>query len=398
MGRRDQDDQSPAPGRRSFTYRIVTLLAMTVVVGLVLAACGADSKPYSHITPRSSTTRDIQSLYKLVFWLALIVFVGVQMFIVYTALRFRQRGNEVDRPAQIHGNKRLEIAWTLIPAAVLLVILIPTIQTMYEFSADAQEGEYVVDVYGKQWWWEVQYPGLAPNNGTLITANEVRVPAGRKVKLQLSSNNVIHSFWAPQLFGKMDVIPGHINEIGFTPEKPGVYYGECTEFCGVAHALMRFTIIVEPQEEFDAWVAAYNNERPATDAKPETGDVADAPAAFGACLACHAVNNTNAVVAQAGMASNPYSQGAGPNLTLFGCRDFIGAGVLANNKENLRTWLRNPGGVKEGNYMALLIKEGTLNDAQIEELSDYLLSLKPAAGCPEDAREQQDAQDKQGEG
>ena len=397
MGRRDQDDQSPAPGRRSFAFRLVTLAALTIVVGLVLVACGGENKPYSHITPRSSTTRDIQSLYKLVFWLALIVFVGVQMFIVYTALRFRQRGNEADRPAQIHGNKRLEIAWTLIPAAVLLVILIPTIQTMFEFSADAQEGDYVVDVYGKQWWWEVHYPGLGPNQGPLITANEVRVPAGRKVKLQLSSNNVIHSFWAPQLFGKMDVIPGHINEIGFTPEKPGTYYGECTEFCGVAHALMRFTIIVEPQEEFDSWVTAYNTERP-SDANPQTGDVAEAPRSFGICIGCHAINGTNAVAAQAGMSANPYSVGAAPNLTLFGCRDFIGAGVLANNEENLRTWLHNPGGVKEGNYMSLQIKEGTLTEDQINELVPYLLSLKPAAGCPEDAREQQDQLDKQGEG
>ncbi len=397
MERRDQDDQSPTPRRRSFAFRIVSLTALALVVGLVLVGCGGDNNPYSHISPRSSTTRDIQSLYKLVFWMALIVFIGVQMFIVYTALRFRQRGNEADRPAQIHGNKRLEIAWTLIPAAVLLVILIPTIQTMFEFSADAQEGEYVIDVYGKQWWWEIHYPGLGPNGGPLITANEVRLPEDRKIKLQLHSNNVIHSFWAPQLFGKHDVIPGHVNEIGFTPENPGIYYGECTEFCGVAHALMRFTMVVDPQEEFDAWVASYNTERPAFDANPQTGDVSEAPRSFGICIGCHAINGTNAVAAQAGLTGNPYSVGAAPNLTLFGCRDFIAAGALANTPENLETWLHNPAGVKEGNYMALQIKEGTLTQEQIDELVPYLLSLKPAGGCPETAREQQNLHVKQGE-
>jgi cytochrome c oxidase subunit 2 len=213
-----------------------------------------------------------------------------------------------------------------------------------------------------------------------VTANEVILPVGANVILNLQSNNVIHSFWVPQLSGKTDVVPGHENRLQFVAERPGDYFGECAEFCGASHAWMRFKVKVVPQEAFDAWVAAWRT--PPADTNPETADVVEAPAAFAACLACHRINGTNAKVAQEGIASNPYGQGAGPNLTMLACRDTIGAGILENTPQNLDTWLKHTDEVKEGVYMPNYYKQG-LTDEQVADLVAYLGSLKPAAGCPQ---------------
>ena len=364
--------------------RVLSLLAVVVVLGLLLAGCGAN-QPYSTIDPKSDRAADIQGLYRIIFWGALIVFIGVQAAIVYVVLRFRRR-NE-DRPEQVHGNTRLEMAWTIIPAVILLVIFIPTARTIYEHAAASdREGAFEIDVYGKQWWWEVHYPGVPANlsdpaAGPLVTANEVRLPADTDVVFNLRSNNVIHSFWVPQLSGKTDVFPGHDNRLGFRTGEPGEFWGLCAEFCGSAHAWMRFKVQVVPQAEFDAWVDAWRTP-PAFDSKPETADVAEAPAAFGTCLACHNVNGTNARAARTGIEAQPNSLGAGPNLTLLACRDFIGAGVLENTEDGLRTWLKHTNDVKEGVYMPNYYENGTIDDAQVEELVSYLRSLQPAGGCP----------------
>ena len=410
VGRRRADDrehrEQGATGR-PLAARLGILLTLGVVMLVTLSACGED-KPYSTISPRTGNADDIHGLYKLVFYMALVVFVVVQAFIVYTALRFRKSESDdtADRPEQIHGNKTLELTWTIVPAVVLLIILIPTISTLYKFDAAADEvdeGGMIVDVYGKQWWWEVHYPeGMGqPTNlqtidggrpASIVTANEIRVPVGKEVVFRLHSNNVIHSFWVPQLSGKMDVIPGGENRLATTPTEVGTYYGECTEFCGEQHAWMRFTVIVEPQEDFDAWVAAWN-QPPDQAAAAATGDVTVAPASFGVCLGCHRVNAVDQIARANGGAgpiglqtvgiAAPYTQG--PNLTLFGCRDSFAGGVVKNTPENLRQWLSDPASIKSGNLMATQIKPGTLNPEQIEELATWLEALRlPGGGCPPD--------------
>ena len=375
----------PARDHRRLAARALPLLALAIIALLVLAGCG-DEQPYSHVNPRTEKASDIQWLYKVTFWAALVVFVGVQAVIVYTALRFVRRSDE--RPEQVHGNRRLELAWTIIPAVVLLVIFIPTAQVIYDHAAAEEDADFVVDVYGKQWWWEIHYPqyeGANPNNPEepLVTANEVRLPQGADVVFNLYSNNVIHSFWVPQLSGKTDVIPGHGNKLQFTADTPGEYFGECAEFCGAAHAWMRFKVIVQPREEFDAWVAAWR-QPPPVDANPQTADVVEAPPAFGACIACHNISGTNAQLARSGLGADPKSEGAGPNLTLLACRDVIAAGLLENNRENLVTWLMHTDEVKEGVYMPNYVENGSITPEQAEELADYLMQLQPAGGCPPD--------------
>jgi cytochrome c oxidase subunit 2 len=375
------------------------VLALAAVV-VLLTGCGPEvPQGYSTINPQNAKTEDIQNLYKIIFWASLVVFIGVQVALGYTALRFHRR-NE-DRPEQVHGSRKLEIAWTIIPAVILLVLFLPTAQTIFdhandEVMAEASADHFAVNVIGKQWWWEIHYPNLPanpddPESTEIVTANELILPEGANVVITLLSNNVIHSFWVPQLSGKVDVLPGHDNKMQFTAERPGVYWGECAEFCGGSHAWMRFKVKVLPQEEFDAWVEAWRTP-PAVDGNPETADVMDAPAAFGACLVCHRVSGTNAQIAPQGIAANPgYVDplthepvpGPGPNLTLIGCRDTIGAGILENTPQNMETWLKHTDEVKEGVYMPNYYKQG-LTDEQIAELVDYLEGLRPADGCPGD--------------
>ncbi len=372
----------PTTSRNGLLRRVLTLGALAIVALTVLVACGPEvDKPYTTTSPASPTAESIHSLYKLVFWLALIVFIGVQFAIVYTALRFRRTRIARRRPAQIHGNTRLEITWTVLPAVVLLIILVPTITTLYEFDAAAQDGDLVVDVYGKQWWWEVQYgEDYRGDDLNVVTANEIRVPVGKDVVFNLQSNNVIHSFWVPRLSGKMDVIPGHVNKLSITAEEPGVYYGECAEFCGTQHAWMRFKIIAMPENEFYAWINAMRAGNLGTtnqDVELPEG-VTRAPEIFSVCLSCHQVNGMEGSTALQGIEAPRIF---GPDLTNLACRDTIAAGMLLNTPENMAKWLHDPGAVKPGNYMATQITEGLLSEEQIQELNDYLFSLEPEGGC-----------------
>ena len=387
-GSHDQVVQTAIPSkqRRRTGGRVMILGFLGMITMLVLTACGPEvAKPYSTTSPASPTADDVQSLYKLVFWLALIVFVGVQFAIVYTALRFRRTRSE-QRPPQVHGNKRLEIIWTVIPAVVLLVILIPTITTLYDHDAAAEEGDIVIDVYGKQWWWEVHYgedKGQGGEDLGVVTANEIHVPVGKEVVFNLQTNNVIHSFWVPRLSGKVDLIPGHNNKLSITPTETGTFYGECAEFCGAQHAWMRFTVVVHEEDEFYEWVNDQRVGNPATtnvDAElPEGVDLA--PKAFSLCLSCHTVNGIN-----------PYSlteleapSNIGPDLTNVACRDTIAAGMLITNRENLEKWVDDPESVKPGNYMADQITDGlvrdTYGDEEFDKLIDFLMALQPEGGC-----------------
>jgi cytochrome c oxidase subunit 2 len=355
---------------------------LAIVALTILAACGPEvAKPYTTTSPASPTADSIQSLYKLVFWLALVVFVGVQFAIVYTALRFRRTRIARRRPAQIHGNTRLEITWTVIPAVVLLIILIPTITTLYDFDASAQNGDIEVDVYGKQWWWEVNYGEDERGDDLDVwTANEIVVPVGKNVVFNLQSNNVIHSFWVPRLSGKLDVMPGHVNRLSITADEPGEYYGECAEFCGAQHAWMRFKIVAVPEADFYTWINAMRAGNVGTtnpDAELPDG-VTRAPEIFNVCLACHQVNGLESSAAIQGIEAPRVN---GPDLTNLACRETIAAGMLINNPENMALWLHDPGAVKPGNYMATQIGDGQLSEEQIQELNDYLFSLQPEGGC-----------------
>ena len=383
---------SRASRNRLLIFSLVLLAAAWFVLPQLAAAQQDPENPYSTISPRSDDASDIQFLYKIIFWLALVVFIGVQAAIVIIALRYRRRAENEPRPPQTHGNMRLEILWTVIPAVVLVAIFIPTVRTMFRIEDRAGDAEYVVEVYGKQWWWEVHY--TQPEDlGDVVTANEIYIPVDTRVRFELLTSNVIHSFWVPQLAGKLDLIPGHTNVMSIEANEPGVYFGECAEFCGESHAYMRFKIIAVPQEEFTAFIEGWRQgaSTMAQSMAPE-GDVDRVPQALGLCLACHRIGGVPNSAGGDPLSdppmgleggSSPENQVLGPNLSMFACRTTIAAGILPNNEEALRTWLRNPPAVKQGNFMGTAIKEGTLSEEQIDQLVAYLTTLQPEGGCPE---------------
>jgi cytochrome c oxidase subunit 2 len=325
------------------------LRGVLAIVLLVLGGCAWDA-PQTSLVPRSDLTREIQGLYGLITWAAVIIGVLVLGLITWILLRYRQRPG-APMPRQVRGHATLELAWTIAPALVLLIIAVPTIQVIFRTQAPASPQALEIDVIGKQWWWEYRYPSLG-----VVTANELHVPAGRPVVVKLVGWDVIHSFWVPQIAAKRDVIPGRLNRITFTADTPGTYWGQCAEYCGTSHANMMLRVMVDTPEHFDRWVQA----QLAPPAEP-AGLAAEGQALYTtrACVGCHTIRGVSAGV-------------LGPDLTHFGSRTTLAAGLFPNGPQTLAAWLKDPQAVKPGAKMPNL----GLTDEQARALAAYLLSLK----------------------
>jgi cytochrome c oxidase subunit 2 len=305
----------------------------------------------STLVARSDMARDVLNLYALITWASIVIALIVFAILCYVLVRFRDRPGTA-LPPQTHGRPWLEIAWTIGPALVLLLIAVPTVQVIFRTQTQAKPAEALeVVVRGYQWWWEFAYPGLG-----VTTANELVVPAGRQVFFALEGPDVLHSFWVPKFGGKRDVVPGRHNALVLTPDAPGEFWGHCAEFCGASHANMGFRVRVLAPTAFDGWVAAQR--RPAVD----TGnDVAAGRALFAgsACVGCHTVRGVSS-----GM--------LGPDLTHFGSRRTLAAGMFPNDAERLAAWVRDAPSLKPGVKMPAF----SYTDEQAKALAAYLLSLE----------------------
>lgn len=317
----------------------------------VLAACGGPY-PQSTLAPVSDFGRDVDTLFTGIFWWAVGVFVVVEGLLLVSVLRFRQREG-APRPVQRHGNTVLEITWTMAPALILVFIAVPTVRSIFKTAGDAPAGAVRVEVIGHQWWWEYRYPDLG-----IVTANELHLPVGRPVAVDITSADVIHSWWTPRLGGKRDATPNHHTRLAFTPDSIGMFMGQCAEYCGASHANMRLRTYVESDSAFQAWVAAQHVTPPA----PAKGSPLEAGRAafqrFG-CIGCHTV---------AGFANGTI----GPNLTHVGSRATIAGSTMMNTEEHLRSWIDNPPGMKPGSMMPRM----GVPPADIAMLVAYLMSLK----------------------
>jgi cytochrome c oxidase subunit 2 len=361
---------------------------------LCLSACATDYSQ-SSIDPATDFAQTIHGLYTSVFWWTVLILAVVWIALGYVMIRFRERPG-APLPKQTHGHLGLEIAWTLGPAFIVVAIAVPTIQALFETQNNDPEGSYVVDVIGHQFWWEFRYPE------GVVTANELHLPVGRPISLRLQSADVIHSFWIPQLGGKRDLNPPvqkpegemvHYNWLHFTVQAPGVYSGQCAEFCGLSHALMGVRAVVETEGEFQAWLSAWQGGAPLPPAAPDSaaavGDASGSPATqaapgaaapapagaqdpvargreifhTGICIGCHAIQST------------PAASPVGPNLTLFGRRATLAAGWLENNEENLVRWILSPTSVKPGVQMPGAADTG-MTEEQVRFIAAYLLSLR----------------------
>jgi cytochrome c oxidase subunit 2 len=338
--------------------RFVWLGLFAGALAALLAAC-RQPYPYNTLTPAGPVADKQADLFNIVFWIAVAVFVLVEGALVVAMIRFRSRGAG-ETPKQIHGNTRLEVIWTILPALLLAGVAVPTVGTLFDL-ADVPEGGLRVQVIGPQWWWEIQYPEL-----DVITANEVHVPTDRPVNLTLRSDDVIHSFWVPRLAGKQDLIPGRDIELSISAPEPGTYRGLCAEYCGLSHANMRFRVIAQEPADFEAWVETQRSAAPAPPAGSEAAEGLEVfrnslPQGTGTCIACHTVQGVEEAVGI-----------DGPNLSHVGGRQTIAAGILPNTEEGLERWLRNPPRVKPGSLMP----NYQLSDDQIAALVAFLRSLK----------------------
>ncbi len=291
------------------------------------------------------------------------IFMTVTGLLIYAIVRFRRRpGDDASEPPQIYGSNQIELAWTVLPILIVVVLILVTARTIADVQDYPQPPDALkVTVVGRQWWWEFRYPDLG-----IITANELHVPVGEPGKRQLTfltleSADVIHSFWVPQLAGKTDLIPNRVNRMWIEPKQVGTYLGNCAEYCGTQHAKMRIRVIAHPPEEFARWVESQR--RPAAeDQLTSAFQSAGGRERFFAtsCVNCHAIQGTSA-------------RGTfGPDLTHMMSRETLGSGAAPNTPENLRAWMRNPQAIKEG----CLMPNMQLSDQELDQIVDFLLTLK----------------------
>jgi cytochrome c oxidase subunit II len=337
--------------------RSLSGIVLLVLVAVLTTSCGLVGWPWdtpmTTVIPKSDFGKAIHDLFMLISWWTLAIFILVEGALLYACWRFRDQPG-VSMPKQVHGHTILELSWTIAFAVILLIIGIPTIRVIFRTQeAPAATADALrVDVAGRQWWWQFDYPGLK-----ISTANELHLPAGRMVDFHLNAPDVIHSFWTPQLGGKRDVVPRRVNRLVLTPDTPGEYPGQCAEYCGESHANMRFRVVVHAPANFDRWVAT--QQAPA--AEPTDELAKQGQALFGQlpCVGCHTIRGV--------------SGGAiGPDLTHYGSRTTLAAGLVANTVENVQRWLMNPQQVKPGVLMPNL----GLTAEQARALTAYLMSLK----------------------
>ena len=360
------------------------LLSALLLSSLLLAACGGNSP--SILNPAGPVALKESNLFWFILVVATIVFVVVEGLLIYSIVRFRERPNSPE-PTQTHGNNTVEIIWTIVPSVFLFIVLIGTIYTMFGLTTFSSTGRPLqITVVGHQWWWEFDY-----TNEHIITADELHIPVGTRVEALLQSDNVIHSFWVPELFGKTDVIPGHNNMSIFQADRIGEYRGQCTEFCGLEHAHMNFYVIVQSQDDFNAWLTSQQQAAAANPAQQAAIAGQRLFLGSGGCQGCHGIVGVNLQDYNHLKGGGNADVLVGPNLTHFGSRREIAGAVLSWDPAScvvvtgsdgqpkiqnpdacgLYQWLKDPQAVKPGNDMNIR----SLSDTEIAQLIAYLESL-----------------------
>ena len=370
---------------------------------LAFACCASTARaslPASIFAPHSTPAREEHQLAIFVLWIALLIFLGVGSLLTYSLLKFRARPNDDTEPPQVFGSLQIELSWTIIPILIIAVLFLGTARVLFSVQ-DAKKPANALDVVviGHQFWWEFRYPQY-----NVVAANELHIPvspasAPRPTFMKLTSADVIHSFWVPQLGGKTDLLPNRVNEMWIDPLATGTYVGQCAQFCGPQHAKMLLRVSVDTPEEFDTWiknqqrtqaelaqaqVALASMPNPGNQSKnsvppnspPTHGEVAVTPTEAPdnainahngqivfeqqACINCHTVAGT--------MANGRY----GPDLTHLMSRATLGSGAAQNTPGNLLAWIADPNTFKPGCLMPAM----HLNDRQNAQITAYLLTLK----------------------
>lgn len=342
------------------------MAAGTLTAGL-LSGCSLAAwdmaGPMSFFNPQGTLAAIQLDVLLVALWVCIGIFVVTGGLYFYTLIRYRSRpGDEARIPEQLHGSTAIEIGLVTIFVILLTIIMVPNVRALFVMDdLEAIEGaELAIDVKGYQWWWGFDYP----DHG-VRTANELHIPVGTRVRLNLTSDNVIHSFWVPKVAGKLDVIPNQLNRMWIEADTPGVFQGQCAELCGASHANMRFLLVVHERADFEAWLRAQAEPARAVTEGAEAAQVALIESGRekflqSACIGCHTVSGTHALGQ------------AGPDLSHFGSRREIAAGMWANAHPALTAWIQRPADLKEGSLMPNL----GLSDEDAGAMAAWLLSLK----------------------
>lgn len=361
------------------------------MAGFPLLAIGASlSQDTSVFNPASPPAESIRSLFVLVLAVTGVIFLIVEGVLIYSIFKFRTRGTPpgpplprggkdlgaVQRggmgsgtnaePPQVYGSLPIEIAWTAAPALIVFLLSLILARTEFEVRKNPDHPEpgskpLYVKVIGRQWWWEYYYQTYDGRKLEFHAANELHVPAGdantpRPVYLTLESADVCHSFWVPRLAGKTDLIPGKTNQLWFQTDKPGLYIGQCAEYCGTQHAHMLLRVNVDSPQEFDAWLE--NQMKPAIeDASEQAGRESFLRLS---CVDCHRVTGTRA--------RGTYA----PDLTHLASRQTLASGMVPNNRAELRKWVFDPQQTKPG----CLMPSFGLTQKEVDKIVSYLMTLK----------------------
>lgn len=317
------------------------------------------ASPIPNIFDPASTPADsIRRLSVFVLVITALIFAVVFSLLVYAIAKFRHRPAEGDRePAQVYGSNQMELAWTVVPCLIVLVLFFATARVIHSVQdAVPPPGAVQVISIGHQFWWEFRYPDLG-----VVTANELHVPVSdpshpTPTFVKLLSADTDHSFWVPQLNGKTDLIPNRINSMWIDPHATGMYLGQCAQYCGTQHAKMLLRVYVDSPEQFRNWVAAQKEPAHVSDAVNAGRQVFEKTA----CVNCHTISGT--------IANGRF----GPDLTHLMSRDTIASGAATITHENLRLWIHNPEAIKPGSLMPAM----NLNDRDLDAVTAYLESLK----------------------
>jgi cytochrome c oxidase subunit 2 len=352
-------------GDRLILHRVIIPSWKLLTLVFILAAfCAAAATPVdpslvpSIFAPESIPAHSISELSHFVLAVTGGIFLVVFGLIAYAAIRFRRRANDDGRePAQVYGSNPVEVAWTVVPLLIVLVLALATARVIHEIQdAPRPAAALDVQVIGHQWWWEIRYPKLG-----IVTANELHVLISDERKraptfLELRSADVVHSFWVPRLAGKTQLVPNRVNQMWIEPTHTGRFFGQCGDYCGTEHAKMLLRVYVHTPEDFERWV----NQQKSTATNDPTVAAGRLVFERTACVNCHVVNGT--------VGDGRF----GPDLTHLMGRETLGAGALKNSPENLHAWIENPGQFKPGVLMPAM----NLSTPELDQLVAYLTTLK----------------------
>ena len=334
-----------------------------LLAGVLLAAGLCTASPHDNPVPsifetHSTPADSIRHLSNFVLSVTGLIFLVVFGLLCYVLVKFRSRAGDTTRePAQVYGSTQIELAWTIIPILIVVVLFLATARMIHAIQDAPKPSDAVqVTAIGHQFWWEFRYPQLG-----IVTANELHIPVSDPSQptptfLRLLSADTDHSFWVPQLAGKTDLIPNRVNETWLDPHETGLFLGQCAQYCGTQHAKMLLRVYVDSPEDFNAWV--HRQQQPAN--QDEQDAMGRQVFQRTACVNCHAIAGTNG------------TGRFGPDLTHLMSRHTIAAGAAENTPENLRLWIQKPDSIKPGSLMPAM----KLSDTDLDALVRYLETLQ----------------------